>query len=657
MSRRTTARAALALSLVLGVGCQDYNFNPAGHCLIQPGTKRVTLSEVSTADVLFVVDDSGSMKGEQDKLALNFNRFIENLNATNDARASAGLVPIDFHIAVTSTSVFWNPQTTDLCSSSCPGAAGQLVCCVGSTAPARQPKACTSHAQCTVAGTKCRTTCNNLKGEGYCCADGTLAPADSFPAGSISEVIPCSREGTICGRFDRHYDFPGGCNTGVAADGWPYPRGDFVSWVSGAGAANPRVLHFDKQLYTGGIGATNRQGFTKDELVDFFAGGGSVQGNVITGTCGSGQEQGFQAARLAIEKAIAGQQKDTYGIAAGKIATWDNANRTATSQAEWLHPNSKLTLVFVGDEDDCSSPEDPSAGVVMNNNGPGDDACAHDQDASNPAPHGHKQYDVVTRFVDYFTGLGRPLGVAFIESAAQTSCSGDECTAGTCCQPDCPSAGVCSRDSQCGGQAAGTRFFRAASELRARGADVVVGSICDPNFGTILNDIAEIVKPPSGLTLPSQPAESAITVLRIADSNGVTRKLCGRPLPAASYTLQEATNTRADWWFTATRDPGPPVALSKYVYINPQGKCIANPGETYSADYLGRVPDGGCWNEVAGRTGDQMCQSLLGGQDGSWKCYGGVDTSGVCIAPTAAAPGTCLCNSTENGISSVCPNG
>ena len=43
-----------------------------------------------------------------------------------------------------------------------------------------------------------------------------------------------------------------------------------------------------------------------------------------------------------------------------------------------------------------------------------------------------------TEFVDYFASLGRPLGAAFIFPAAQTSCSGTTCTAGLCCQTDCP---------------------------------------------------------------------------------------------------------------------------------------------------------------------------------------------------------------------------
>jgi hypothetical protein len=646
MSRPLGVRGTLALVAVLAAGCQDYNFNPVGHCVIQPGSERVTLSSVSTADVLFVVDDSGSMGAEQDALATNFSAFIDNLDQANATRVANGLDPFDFHIAVTSTSVFWNYQTSATCSSTCVDAPGQTVCCNANGTAARQPRDCSAGQACP-GGTTCGTNCAGLKGSPYCCDQST----GSFPAGSLVDPISCTRVGAQCGTFERHYNFPGGCVQGVAANGWPYPDGDFVSWTSGTTLANPRVLHFDKELYTGGA---NRQGFTRSDLVGFFAGNGStIQGNVKTGTCGSGEEQGFNAARRALEKALAKQQKDTYSIAPGKVLAWNGTTRVASADAEWPHDNAKLVLVFVGDEDDCSSPRDPAAGIVMQGTDvPGADACT--RYSATAAPDGHKLYDVVTQFVDYFTGLGRPLGAAFIESASQTSCSGDQCTPGTCCQVDCPTTGVCGHDSSCGGQAAANRFFLAAGTLRGRGVDVVEGSICDPNFGNLLSQIAEIVKPPSGLTLPTQPAESAITLLRIADTAGKTRKVCGRPLAAGSYAnLAAVQATGADWWFTATKDvtgsvgAWNPVAVSQFVYINPLGKCIANPGETYSADYLGQLPAGGCRS-------DADCAQKLGGAASAWTCYAGTQSSGACVDPaTSAQPGTCLCGDHAK----VCPGG
>ncbi len=648
MSRTLRARPACALALgFMAAGCQDYNFNPVGRCVIQPGTKRVTLSSVSSADVLFVVDDSGSMNEEQTALANNFSRFIGNLDQSNVSRVGNGLEPFDFHIAVTSTSVFWNPPTptASVCSSSCQGApAGQKVCCKADNTPLKQPMACTPGGPACPGTTTCGTNCYGFKGENYCCDQGT----GSFPAGSIAAVVPCSREGTACGTLTTHYDFSQCADPvnhpGVGVDQWPFPGGDFVSWTTPTTwtKANPRVLHFDKELYDPAKNV-NKQGFTHDDLMAFFRGGtaqgSAVQGNVMTGVCGSGQEQALSAAKLAIQRALDGKQKDTYArtgtgtTTLTPVATWNAASRTAQSAADWLAPGktSKLVVVFVGDEDDCSSPKDPSGGVVMVDKDPGADSCV--ADANTDPPVGHKE-DTVQSFADYFMGLGRPFGAAFIFPAAQESCTVDTCTAGP---------GVCST-----GQAPGYRLLSTAEELRGRGADVVLGSICDPDFGAVLESIAEIVKPPSGLTLPTLPAANEVTVLRIASTSGQTRKLCSGPLAYdAAYTLQTAQATKAGWWFTTSPDPAPPAASSptQYVYINPQGDCIANPGETYAADYIGQLPAGGCWDDAGANSADAMCQRILGGTAGSWTCF--AEDAGSACATTipASAPGTCICGS------------
>jgi hypothetical protein len=615
MPRRCWARALAASVTLLAAGCQDYNFNPVGQCLIQPGAERVPLSNVSTADVLFVVDDSGSMAGEQAALADNFSSFIANLDATNDARVAAGLRPIDFHIAVTTTAVFWNFETTQTCTSTCGPAAGQNVCCDGGTIPARQPRNCTSTAQCggLGAGIECRKTCVGLKGEGYCCATD-----DTFPPSAIADFVPCSRAGTQCGKLETHYAYRGACASGIglgiapAENGWQYPRGDFV----GLGG-NPRVLHFDKRLYES-PDQRNAQGFDSPTLQAFF------RENVRVGTCGSGQEQALQAGRLALQKALSGEQRDTWTFdpnAAGVATqTWDVATRTAGSAARWPNANSKLVVVFVGDEDDCSSPQDPSGGVVMLSEVPGSDACS--RDATDAPPLGGKQFPV-SDFVSHFTNLGRPVAAAFIVPAAQTQCTLQSCTAtGLCCPP-----GGCS--SVDGAQGRGTRLLATATALANAGVEVVAGSICDPRFDLLLNDIAEIVKPPQTLTLPSEPAESRIALLRIVRSNGEVRKLCGRPLQGAYGTIAEAQATGVDWWFTASDDPGLPVPVSRFVYINPQGDCRANPGETYSADYLGVVPAGGCLT-------DDECTQKLGGKPGAFECF----------MPPGLARGTCTCKST-----------
>lgn len=725
--RRSVHRAApaLAIAAAAALACQDYRFNPVGHCLIQPGTERVTLSSVSSADVLFVVDDSGSMGGEQAKLASAFDAFIGSLNAYNDQRAGIHLEPFDFHIAITTTSVFYNPPAFATCRTTCGSASN--VCCTDATGqPMLVPKTCPAGNECG-AGFQCKTSCLNHAGEAICCdaSGGTLE----------TTTVSCTTDGALCGSLQEHYVFPRQtvpcsgnadcasgftcvsgcgkltgsfccsgtgalelkvmCTAGNATEGSLYPHGRFV----GLGT-NPRVLHFDKQLYAqlqpdgtwnavaNPDTATNKQGFTRQQLDDFF------KSNVNVGTCGSAEEQGLQAGRLAISRALAGTQLDTRD-ASGGIAPAPGAT------ADWPHEGAKLIVVYVGDEDDCSSPDDPFRGVVLTGQ-PGADACV--DDASKPLPfpgctpgvNCQKEF-VVTDIVGALQALNRPLGAAFVVSTAQTSCVDDGCTPGLCCDSVCTGSTAVCRTDVCGGQGAGSRFLQAAGALRGGGADVIEASICDPGakactgdadcaslagsscvagcggesgsfccitsgplagslagsagFAPILGRVAEIVKPPSALLLPTQPADAAVTLLRIARSDGTTRKTCNGPAPA-TLDFAAARTAGYDWWFTENREQVTdaqkhPWTATRFVYINHDtANCEANPGETYSADYLGQVPAGGC-------TSDAQCATVLGGASTSWTCFAGVDATGKCVVPSATAVGTCLCGTSQD----ICPKG
>jgi hypothetical protein len=652
MSRPQWARA-LAVALALGASaCQDYNFNPVGHCLIATGNRSFTLSNISTADVLFVVDDSNSMAGEQQELADNFQTFIDTLTDTNAGRQAAGLQPIDFHIAITTSSLYYNRENGSVCSTTCGSATGTAVCCA-SNAPLRKVRACTTDADCGTGNGTCRTDCKDNLGALTCCVDGSSAPP-------TPDWVTCSRIGTACGGLETHYDFssvPGGCASTIANDGWPFPDGDFVSsadWVNYSGTPNPKVLHFDKSLYTGA--GVNSQGFTIDQLKTFF------QQNVKVGTCGSAQEQHLQAARRAIDKAVGGGQWDTRNATNGQVAwTAPSASRLPGGvRAGWPNGNSKLVVVFVGDEDDCSSPQNPSGGVVMlNTESSGHDACT--RDASTPEPLGQKEYPV-SDFVTYLTNLGRPVAAGFILPAAQTACRLEA----NASYPACTTAGLCCPATGCtytdGAQAPGTRMLALAHGLESAGVDVVAGSICDPSFGDILNDIAQIVKPPETLQLPAVPAEGRITILRIKGTDGNAR-LCGAALAPelAVSTLAAAKSSAADWWFVPSNQPGPPAfdqvvpgfdpsicgsrsvpCPTKYIYINPNGSCKANPGETYSADFIGvspaaspSNPNGGCVQTAGDPTGSLDCQTKLGGPTGSYDCF----------IPPGLTRGTCTCKS------------
>ncbi len=651
MTRRPRRSAPLALVALLALaGCQDYNFSPVNQCLIQPGTERVTLSDISTADILFVVDDSGSMGGEQQSLRQSFGAFVTNLKDTNQVRVTNGLEPIDFHIAITTTSVFLNRPVAGgaTCQSSCGGKAGQVCCETLSNQPLTAPRPCASSADCTGAGGP------------WTCKDGNVGLSGELTCGDAAgnpllDPVGCATLGRACGQIQQRYTYTHGprsclrnedcrngdtcrtgctgaaagalyccngagaidqlqCNPGISAgESTLYPRGDFVKALDATSPVGPkpRVIHFDKDLFCtrtadgsacaclgAGAPATCDPPVVDDaELarrIDWF------NANVMVGTCGSGQEQGLEAARRAVKKALRqdglSQPDDVDG-----------------QPPAWPHPRSKLVTVWVGDEDDCSSPEDASAGVIFSLSG---DAC--EADGSLPADQ-QKRYPL-EQFSSFLTGLGPPLATGFIVSATGESCVDGACRAGICCDTVCTgSASVCTLDGVCGGQGAGYRFVDLAGSFTTIGSDVVVGSICHPggatgpDFSSILNRVADVVKQPSGLQLPTQPASASVTILRIAGSDGKTRKTCSAPAPVGTTG---AALDDYDWWFTDGSDLNNqvPTGASRFIYINRSVlRCTANPGETYSADYLGLVPSGGC-------DGPVDCEIALGVRKTPWVC-------------------------------------
>jgi hypothetical protein len=86
-----TMRIAVALAAALAA-CDSAPRNAVTTC------QQTTIVPTKT-DILFVIDDSGSMQSEQQKLGTSFNAFISRL-AASPARS-------DFQIGVTTTSVDW----------------------------------------------------------------------------------------------------------------------------------------------------------------------------------------------------------------------------------------------------------------------------------------------------------------------------------------------------------------------------------------------------------------------------------------------------------------------------------------------------------------------------------------------------------------------
>jgi hypothetical protein len=227
----------------------------------------------------------------------------------------------------------------------------------------------------------------------------------------------------------------------------------------------------------------------------------------------------------------------------------------------------------------------------------------------------------VSEYADFFTGLNRPLAAAFITSST--------CTVGAdgrkVCQParcSCSAPpGAPTPAADCSGKSAGTRLKQMSTLLSARGVQVVEDSVCEFDFAETLRQIAELVKPPSGLRLPTQPASPEVSVLRIVGRDGQTARVCNGPSPDG------------DWWFVGCDDPAatPLIGASACIAIRPGSACEANPGETYSAEYLGLVPESGCATPALE---SEECASLLGGRSAEWSCD----------VPNGQLRGTCLCN-------------
>ncbi len=552
-------RAIMAVALCALASCQNYNFNPVGKCIIQPGSDRIKLSGSATADVLFVVDDSGSMEAEQASLARNFGKFIDGVAQLQAERAKDGIEPFEFHIAITTSSIFeaWAPTNPPKCSNAPP-------------------------------------TC--------------FVPKTHY--GTPAQSVACSTEGATCDELIRNYWFQGTptfCSPGLGVSGAPYPAGDFV-----AASGNPRVLHFTKDLQwtTWGTASADPNITT---LVERF------RANITVGTCGSGMEQHLEAGRLAVKKAL--QQDGLKQVA-------------DVDPKEWPHAGAKMVVVWVGNEDDCSNPNDPTKSLAFtsaSDSNPGDDVCT--QDDTSPQP---KRFPV-SDYVDFFTSLDRPFGAAFIYSADPASCHDDGngnivCTPGRCtcqCPASCATCGPtasgdCFLPDDCAGNSAGPRLHDLSALLRAKGVATLDASVCDSNFGQTLQRIADLVKPPPGLNLPTTPASSQVAVLRIESADGSKSRFCDGP------------GADLDWNFVDCKTGAAAASgtTTTCIIINHStGNCEANPGETYIAQYLGLVPQPSASNLFLGGCATVSdCTKELGGVETDWTC-----------APVGSSRGTCVC--------------
>src|SRR5688572_31882168 len=88
-------RRAALFSLVLLASCQDYLFAPVCPETIEESQITGTPADPTPADILFVVDNSGSMADDQRRLAASFDAFINQLSSVPNANYRIAVVTTD----------------------------------------------------------------------------------------------------------------------------------------------------------------------------------------------------------------------------------------------------------------------------------------------------------------------------------------------------------------------------------------------------------------------------------------------------------------------------------------------------------------------------------------------------------------------------------
>jgi hypothetical protein len=83
----------------------------------------------------------------------------------------------------------------------------------------------------------------------------------------------------------------------------------------------------------------------------------------------------------------------------------------------------------------------------------------------------------------------------------------------------------------------------------------------------------------------------------------------------------------------STGNPMPAGATSACIRLKSPGPCVPSPGQTLVAEYLGRVPSGGCLVGAAGAD-SQECATALGGSASEWTCDGTTGLQGTCLCKT-----------------------
>jgi hypothetical protein len=346
--RRSAARLALTAAALAVAACDKVPSQAVTRCeqtLVTPGAVKT--------DILFVVDDSGSMADAQTQLQLNFQAFVD--------RLASSTVKNDFQIGVTTT--------------------------------------------------------------------------------SVHRYVSGSYPGTF---------FDGGSCQGLYPAATPYPAGALVSVTAKAGTSGDA---FHRVQSTTGTSPPRILLASSPSLVSDFT------QDVNVGVCGSGKEQGLDAAKRALEAAVPGGVNDGF-----------------------LRSGARLAVIIVSDDDDCSDP----LHLGTDNEPPG---CT-----SYP----------VRPYIDFFqapiAGEPRPVVFGLIISVDPTTLQPAACS---------PPSGTVEH--------AATRYREFAD---AFGAAALVDSICKASFHDTLVAMAGLIDPGQVLPLDGTPADWRLLAVSVTKASG-----------------------------------------------------------------------------------------------------------------------------------------
>jgi hypothetical protein len=242
-------------------------------------------------------------------------------------------------------------------------------------------------------------------------------------------------------------------------DGIEFPAGRLVA-VSGTGAydylSGPRILQPSSPTF----------------VEDF-------QANVLVGTYGSGKEQPFLAARLAL-----------------------GASGPGGANEGFLRPGARLAVIFISDEDDCTDPD----GVISAASGQGPVDCREKKAELEPIPE----------LVSFLRG---PLAGETREVVAAAIVGLDLVTLEPSCNPSNSWCTPATADPCTTAYDKAERFVELLGALGS--AATVRDSVCDTSFASSLEAIAGLIVPDT-MPLEGAPADWRMLVVTVTKAAGGT---------------------------------------------------------------------------------------------------------------------------------------